>query len=170
MINKAKIVADIRREFAEWRKKWDFKGNPAKACFYHAVFTHGHLKNLGLFNKVLISAGTFSIVRLAVDDGISPTHFSYTFTPDRAAMEAVENDRMPEMHCWVTIPETQEVVDLTTCYLKDQCKELTGLDWKAPDPPDYVWHHIDSLPCGIEYTPSREAVALVQYFFQRTWG
>lgn len=171
-MDKAKIVADIRREFDEWCLKYDFKGDPAQSCFYQAVFAHSHLKNLGTFGRCLISAGTFSIPRINLrdDDGITGTHFSYVFTPDAIAMQAVEEDRMPEMHVWVTLPDRQEVVDLTTRYCKVQCERTTGLKWTAPDPPDFVWHHINQLPRGIEYTPSREAIAVVQYFFKKTWG
>lgn len=172
MIDKPAIVADIRSQFAGWLKKWKPDADPAKLCFYLAVFTHGHLKEMGKFGRCLISAGTFRIPRinLADDDGVVATHFGYTFTPDEAAMEALKAERMPEIHCWVQLPDQQEIVDLSTCYAKKQCKSLTGLDWLAPDPPDYVWHHPHELPAGIEYHPTPEAVAVARYFIQSTWG
>jgi hypothetical protein len=172
MIDKPAIVADIRGQFADWLKKWKLKADLFMMCFYFAVFTHGHLKEMGKFGRCLISAGSFSIPRmnLADDDGVVATHFGYTFTPDQKAMEEVQNDRMPEMHCWVQLPDCQEIVDLSTCYVKSQCKKLAGLDWLAPNPPDFVWHHPFQLPAGITYKPDPHAVALVQYFFKTTWG
>jgi hypothetical protein len=169
---KQEIVAEIRRQFHQWLNKWMPNADPSMMCFYLAVFTHGHLKEMNIFGKCLISAGSFSIPRMNLedDDGIVGTHFGYVFTPNRAAIEAVENNRMPEMHCWVQLPDRQEIVDLSTCYAKEQCKKLTGLDWLTNDPPDFIWHNINELPAGVIYKPDPYAVALVQYFFKMTWG
>jgi hypothetical protein len=85
---------------------------------------------------------------------------------------------MPIMHVWVQIPSTKEVVDLTSRYLKQLSKQDHGEEWKAPDPPDFVWDKAIDIPgqClvlpqyGAVYFPNRTANAIVAQKIKETWG
>jgi hypothetical protein len=69
---------------------------------------------------------------------------------------------MPEMHVWVGIPSTGEVVDLTTCYLVKQAHMRAGINWTADLPPDYLWSN--QPPMGVVYRPNRDATLLAMRF------
>jgi hypothetical protein len=64
--------------------------------------------------------------------------------------------QLPEMHCWVGILDTQEIVDFSTRHLVaaalDRC-----LFWTAAEPPRYLWCKANALPDWVVYTPNREA-------------
>jgi hypothetical protein len=172
-MDKVKEVEIIRTQFATWFKKNFPGGKVEQSCFYHAVFTHAYLKGLNL-GRVLISAGSFSYPRIDLDkdDGISATHFSYTFEPtSQHTVECLKNNSMPEMHMWVTLPDQGEIVDLTTRYVKHQCLKAANLKWLASsEPPDFIWCKEKELPEGVVYEPHPHAVALVKRFFELTWG
>ncbi len=103
-------------------------------------------------------AGSMSwrVVAPERDDGISPTHYSYIWSPheprssanyaahSRATsgsltelMASVDRlPQLPEVHCWAVLlhEETPYIVDLTTESLKPLATRL-GLTWSMPDPP-----------------------------------
>jgi hypothetical protein len=169
-MNKAQEVAKIRKDFHEWHAKFMPDLKFERSCFYQAVFTSQHLKTLNL-GRVLIAAGSMSYPRIDMskDDGIMATHYSYVFEPySLDTIASIENNMMPEMHVWVTLPDQGEIVDITTCYLKELCENHAGIKWLAPDPPDFIWSR--TLPEHVYYTPDPKAVLLIPYFFKLTWG
>ena len=174
-MKKDAIVAEIRRQFDEWRLKWMPDLRVHTSCFYHAVFAASYLKenHPGWIGRVLISGGSasFQRVRPEMDDGVIGTHFSYVFEPRSAdTLLRLCRDSMPEMHVWVQLPDRREILDLTTCYLKKQCIETAGLPWLNDDPPDYFWGTPEELPFGWRYTAQPEASVVVAHFYKKTWG
>ena len=108
-------------------------------------------------------------IRMEDDDGVVHTHFSYEWEPDSAATnQAMLDDRMPEMHVWVGLPDKQIIIDLTTRFLPAQCRQTAGLEWLAPPPPDYLWCHINDLPRGVYYLAEIGAVQLACYMLSRS--
>jgi hypothetical protein len=116
--------------------------------------------------RAWIQAGTMSwpIVRREDDDGISPTHFGYQWSPTEIPSQiATMLNCMPEMHVWVAIPGAIEVlVDPTTQFLQEQCQKLTGLPWRHDPPPEYLWVPHDDLPSGVVYEAVPDATRLAQ--------
>ena len=122
MGKRAKIVAEIERGLAR------LADQPGLCLFYAhhtaAVFwRHRH--------RVVIQAGSLQWprVRREEDDGGMNTHFAYVWTPgayDSALSVAMGN--LPEMHVWVGILDTQEIVDFTTRHLR-AAAEARGMAW-----------------------------------------
>lgn len=138
------IVADIHNRFTRW-----FRGRRVDAaCLYWAALTRDYLNERYDVGAEL-RAGTACWRFNAHDDGHTPTHFSYVWDPDSPLSRAMlERGLLPEMHCWVSIPRTGEVVDLTTRYLVFRAAQA-GMKWTAPEPPPFLW--TDKLPDGVIY-------------------
>jgi hypothetical protein len=68
---------------------------------------------------------------------------------------------LPEMHCWIWLPSTGEVVDFTTEHVPEAAKRL-GFEWKptVKPPPPYIWARPESLYPRAVYLPSRDATRL----------
>ncbi len=137
--------------------EFEFAGeNLGAACLYWALATAEALHRRG--ERVCVQAGTLEWPCVAHDDGVSPTHFSYAWEPgSEATRERVAQDLMPEVHCWVALPDSGEVVDLSTKYLRAQAARL-GVQWTGSEPPDYLWATAAELPDGVRYVPCLEAI------------
>lgn len=132
----------------------------SKTCLLHAYALAAIMKRDGI--DTVPQAGTLSwkFVDDEHDDGISPNWFHYQWEgiTNKHVQAALMRGQMPEMHVWVGIPETQELVDITTCFLKKQVKDLIGAEWKAADPPDYLWCNIKKIPDGVVYHAKADAI------------
>lgn len=135
-----------------------------RGCLVWAAFTCAYLRQrLGL--KAIVQAGSSSWPRLRLpeeDDGVVNTHYSYVYTPG-SALEAVAKGELPEVHVWVGVPSSGEIVDLTARYLPGLCR-ATGMAWTA-DEPDYLWD--SRLPPHVRYEPSEEATVLALHFMRQ---
>jgi hypothetical protein len=98
----------------------------------------------------------------ACDDG-GATHYSYQFNPaDQASAARLAIGGMPEVHCWVGIPSTGELIDLTTGFLPELLMAALPLEkWTMPPPQPFFWGTADSLPDGWQYRATLEAIHLV---------
>jgi len=64
---------------------------------------------------------------------------------------------LPEIHCWAGIAQTQEVIDLSTCFLPDICNNMNGHRYDMPVI-DYIWENGRELADrGIVYRVDRDA-------------
>lgn len=152
------IAEEIRRNFY-----LDYRGDPAAACLYWSMHTVGVLKRHSI--RAVIQGGSASWPRMRrdQDDGVSPTHFSYVFEIDNPlTIKRIMSNTMPEMHVWVGIPATSEIIDMTTGFWPQQCLALIGADWPGDKPPSYFWS--DRMPSGVVYTPDEKACELAQAF------
>lgn len=52
---------------------------------------------------------------------------------------------MPEIHCWVGLVESQEIIDITVKFFPMAWKTAMGYDWLTKQPPDYLWHSVRDL-------------------------
>ena len=68
------------------------------------------------------------------------------------------------MHAWVGLPDTQEVVDLTTRNFPKACLAVLGEPWLGPEPPDYLWQH--EMPNWVVYEANEQATL---YAMVRLW-
>jgi hypothetical protein len=113
--------------------------------------------------KVLMQAGSCQWPRITreQDDGVMATHFGYVWQPNHPATElAIAEHRIPEMHCWVVLPERRELIDMSSSSFPEQCMKLIGKDWPGIKPPDYLWCSFDNLPKDVIYRADREAIDL----------
>lgn len=125
--------------------------------------------------RTIIQAGSAQWPRLAIDDGVSPTHFSYEWnaddpttrlftaglTPLVRRTDGHMQASLPEMHVWLACPESTELIDFTTGLWPEACRETIGEQWLAPLPPEYLWTFGSRLPAGVRYIPDRDAIDLV---------
>ena len=134
-------------------------------CVYLAHHTLEVLAEAGI--PCCIQAGTMCWPRVTEeqDDGVSSTHFSYVWEPEHPrSQEQMRAGRLPELHAWVGIPATQEVVDLTTRNFPKACMAVLGEPWLGPKPPDYLWQR--ELPDWVVYEPNEQATL---YTMVRLW-
>jgi len=106
------------------------------------------------------------------DDGVCNTHFTYLWEPQSPQTRfRISNNQMPEMHVWVILPDRQEILDMTTYYLKmNHDGSMPDSKWTAPDPPDYLWCRYNKLPPYVIYNPYPLAVDYVVQMVRKTWG
>lgn len=126
-------------------------------CLYASYFL---VKELSTLTKqpVLIQAGTAFWPRVYPVDHSKV--FGYLFSPDTRCALYLALGQLPEMHCWVVLPETQQLIDLTTGEWPNQCLHLQGVPWEGQRPPKYYWDHWDNLPEGVEYEAHANAIKI----------
>jgi hypothetical protein len=150
MGKRAKIVAEIERQLARLETR-------PGLCLYYAHHVASVLWHHRY--RAVIQAGSLQWprVRREEDDGIINTHFAYEWSPHtQASQVAMAVGNLPEMHVWVGILDTQEIVDFTTRHLKASAQAL-GMGWTAPDPPAYLWCPASATPDWVVYRPIAEA-------------
>jgi len=169
-INKQRIVDQINMHVAAHRETI----NLHKSCLWYAYAT---VEILCLYNiRGVLQAGdaSFQIVPDEEDDGVSPTHYSYVSGSEnwsesqlrKLAMLSIVEQRLPEIHVWAAIPETNEIIDLTTKYVPRLSKEA-GLPCKTAMP-DYVWEDAQRLAnTGFLYHPSQQATMLAMFLSEQ---
>lgn len=144
-------------------EKWyGHTGQNGMACLY---LMHCGLVELSVFTKerCLPAAGTAHF-QMQPDDG-KLSHFSFVWNGDPNAemrrQAALTGDQvsLPEMHCWIYLPDTKEVVDFSTGHVPALAKAM-GFEWKATPPPPYIWAQPQSLWPRAIYLPNREATRL----------
>jgi hypothetical protein len=160
MGRRAKIVAEIERQVSK------LNDQPG-LCLYYAHHTASVLWRHCL--PAVIQAGSLQWprVRRDEDDGRIDTHFAYMWSPgaaDSALSVALGN--LPEMHVWIGLLESQEIVDFTTRHLR-RAAEDRGLAWSAADPPRYLWCPADAMPDWVVYRPDRDASIYACTILQR---
>jgi len=131
-----------------------------RACIFWCYVTAHFLREAGL--NPLIQAGTMLWPRKypPLDPNDNDCTFGYLCTHDLQAMtEDIKDGRLPELHAWIVLPETLEIVDPTTKYLDVQCRRVFRRFWLGPQPPDYIWGTVDVLPDGAVYIPCADAIA-----------
>lgn len=125
--------------------------------------------------RVVIQAGSMSWPRIKPeeDDGKCNTHFSYQFEAtneqlkaklDVAAANKHRRDfflALPEIHVWLGIPETQELIDFSTENLPSTCCFTLGETWTAPKPPPYLWTDNEGMPLGVHYKANMYATSFI---------
>lgn len=169
---KEQIVQVARLIFTK-RFQGDLPYGPSAACLYWAACVTFAAKKFGV--NLVVQAGTASFLRLPhhLDDGepTTPTHFSYVCDKSLSMSTVAAHldfGRLPEMHVWAADPGRQEIVDLTTKFLPEQCKRLSGLDWLTPAPPDYLWCKVSRLPEEWVYAPNADATFLAMMLIAET--
>lgn len=128
--------------------------NNPRVCIYWACAVGVALLENKIRGVVQAGSASWPFIEMENDDGISATNYSYVWDKNAGTcvvnvMTILHTVLMPELHAWVGIPETQEVIDPTTRFLKNNVK-AAGFEWKRKqDPPQYFWDH--KLPANTIY-------------------
>jgi len=153
--DKEMIYRAVSLQLNEWYgEELKHKG----ACLYWMQLTLIALRRLGL--RALPQAGTmhWRFVPPEMDDGKCAMWFGYEWSPENDLSKfAIQHGLVPEIHCWIGLPDTNEIVDFSTRYVQEQA-EREGYRWLAPVPPDYIWCQADQLPDGVFYKPEIDAI------------
>ena len=144
----------------------DFKTS-GQCCLYWMMAGIAAIRrHTGLLAIPQAGSVSWPIVTPELDDGVCATHFSMMWnTPKEDAVgigmaEVSESAvALPEMHCWIAIPETGEIVDFSTLYLP-RIAEKCGFKWRAQLPPRYLWTKARRLPERVFYEPNAAATRL----------
>lgn len=163
--DKRQIVQNARRRALAVLPK-EAEGRLDGACLFLAVgFMQAFYEWTGVVTLLQAGSASFKMIPDNQDDGVSPNYFSYQFSL-AAALPYVARGELPEMHCWVGIKETRELVDVSTEFLPDQCKKLSGMDWRTPPPPPFVWDTTAALERqrDLIYEPDVEAIKIALLF------
>jgi hypothetical protein len=133
-----------------------------RACLWYSFGAIPFLKKV-LKTRVIAQAGTASWprIRMEDDDGEVMTHFSYVFDAhhEMTAMSLALR-QLPEMHCWLALPETGEVIDLSAGFQAEACEKHSGHLWEAPPPPSYYWFPVTGGPEHVHYDPDPVATRI----------
>lgn len=118
------------------------RGIPEEAtCLYLSYYGALALGERGL--RPLIQAGSadWPRVRPEDDDGRTETHFGYMWSPrELPSILALDAGLMPEMHVWIGLPDSGEIVDFSTGFFPAQARKLMDYDWPEDlRPPPYYW-------------------------------
>jgi len=153
-ITRHAIVTDAHRIYA---RRYAHRIPIHKGCLFLAASFNEAARNAGI--DALLQAGTASF-QFQMDDGVSPTHFTYEFEA-APAMLRFQNGELPEMHVWSAIKATRELVDLSTKFQAQQAKECQGFDWEPRfQLKPWLWVGVDWLrQCNLRYIYKADALA-----------
>jgi hypothetical protein len=123
------------------------------ACIYATAIGYALLRKAKV--NVLIQGGSMSWPLRAdgIDDGIGDTHFSYMWECEdnpAKALRDILRGTLPEMHAWLAIPDTQEVIDFSLFKTREHAG-LSVVDTSHMMMPDYLWCPFTEMPDGAHY-------------------
>lgn len=156
-VNKTKTIMkqsiiELSRKLVEYK----FPEVPAEQSCLYASYVLKFNIQLFLKKNAIIKAGSMSwpMIDMSHDDGVSPTHFSYIWTPGSILI----NDKLPEIHVWVECDN--HIIDMNTKYLPNLCETMSGYKWAGKMPPDYLWAEKNNLPAYVIYKSYDDASKL----------
>ena len=156
--NRNTVIEDIRCLMAD-----KFAGDDmTAACLFWAKATCLRLEQAG--HRAVIQAGSAYWKRVPpeLDDGVVSTEYGYRWdVDDPTNMVSLMEGGMPEMHCWAALPDRNQIIDLTTGFQVERCRNLLAMDWPAEHPPDWLWiNSQDAAKKGCFYEPCPAAIRI----------
>ncbi len=141
-----------------------------RACLLHAALLPPILRDYGVRSVLQAGSASFRFKAREKDDG-GPDHYSYVWDIDDPLTRSMMiSGYLPELHCWVGIPKTNELVDTTTENLMELQKVVLPDDpWSAPPPPPFLWADCMNLPDGFVYSPCIKAIKVAMHFLRTGW-
>lgn len=136
-------------------------GQDGMSCLYLMQVGLVELKQHGIEGWPVAGSAHLEIQS---DDG-KMTHFGFEWcgapNSELRREQPLTGDQvsLPEMHCWIYLPDTREVVDFSTGHVPVLARAV-GFEWKAALPPPYIWAQPQSLWPRAIYVPKREATRL----------
>ena len=141
---------------------------PLESCCMQRAFAGTCVLRANGYTSAIPQAGSASWPLYPADQepaDPAPTHYSYVY--DGKPLSDPHNTvqlmlgHLPEIHCWIAIPETLTIIDFTTGFLPLLC-EQRGLPWENGTPDRYIWEDARHLhERRILYKPDVRAIAAV---------
>lgn len=179
-VDKVRIVKAARARFA--RKFPD--RSPVGRCVHLTGCLIEELAEHGI--KGVFQAGEcywprLTLAQLAARPDDPAPWFGYAWEPtSKASREAWAQGNMPELHSWVGIVATQEIVDIACVYfpqilagsfegmtLDDGSTPVAPMDWPGEKPPDFLWCGHGEGPDRVLYRPMKEPTILAAHVWSR---
>ena len=121
--------------------------------------------------RAIIQAGS-CLWRYKPDECSGVTHFGWVYgdnepIPQQLSHKARLKGLLPELHVWVAIPDSLEIVDIETARFPHVAKNMIGVQWdESLLPPDFLWTSQDKVMWELDcsYMPSMEAIQEVLEF------
>ena len=140
-------------------------------CAYFALFGMIELKELGL--KPCIQGGSAFWPRVPEPENTPEsvaTHYGYQWEPgSEMSKMAVKMGCLPEMHIWIGLVETQELVDFSTTSWPTSASNR-GVEWFGDRPPGYVWCQPEGLPKYVRYEADPIATRVAARYLSKLLG
>ncbi len=157
-LTKDRIYERVQRRMRTWYGT--VVERSGQACLY---YMHAGIVTLRQCNIHAVEACGSAHWQCQPDNGKDMTHFGFEWggDPDHELRRQVITDKigLPEMHCWIWLPQTQEVVDFSAGFVPTLAKAM-GFEWKVELPPPYYWAGPKSLFPRAVYIPNRDATQL----------
>jgi hypothetical protein len=172
---KDEIYRVTAKQFAEWYPPET--QHPGGHCVAWACTGLRILMERGFNAKLQAGSMSWPIVTAELDDGVSPTHFTYEWSPHTPKSQGrMAAGGIPEMHVWLALPDRNEIIDFSTKFFLEQAKQF-DLVWQAPAPPDYLWAGAEDLRrinqvrhLGVYYQANMEAITYIINYLRQKAG
>lgn len=128
-----------------------------RSCLLHSLYLCAALKRAGYQAMIQAGSAFWRVIPDAEDDGVRPLQYGYEFEHNADSVASIRSGVMPEMHCWVGVPNLGMIIDLTTKYIPDLVA-LAGMECRIPQP-DSLWLDVTKWPDGVHYDAKVEACA-----------
>ena len=159
-MNKAQLSDFIRFSY---RSNYGDDRSNGGTCLYWCYVTCVALRVAGY--RALLQAGTMDWLINRTPGPDDPTHFTYQWDPQsQLSQERMEAGALPEVHCWVAVPDLNWIIDFSTGGFKRLAMQRHKLKWTEADPPEFLWCHCRELPQGVRYAPNYDAIKYVLEF------
>lgn len=141
--------------------RWEKK----ERCLNYAWAAHVGLTSVG--ERPVIQAGTcyWPVVEGWDNPDVKDAVIGWEFDPDGDDWQAiVRNNKMPEMHAWIALPERELVIDMSVKHFPEIVDSLTpGRQWEEIFPRDGVAvlnvRKLHRYP-GVDYQANQMATAI----------
>jgi hypothetical protein len=135
------------------------------ACLYWAECGLVTLFEAGLYPQPQAGTMQWPCVPAEEDDGICNSHFGFQWDPEsEVSRNQVRRSLLPEIHIWLALAETHEIVDFSIGNLHKTCeRQQPAIKWRTPVPPPFVW---GAPPDRVVYHATVEAVRFLYVFVQ----
>lgn len=165
MIDKVSIFENVCEYYD--RHYAEVKATGYGGCLYWMQAGFVVLQDAGLKPQIQAGSAHFPIVRPDQDDGTSATHWGFEWEPGHPkSIKQRAADLLPEMHCWLALIETNEVIDFSTHTFPDVARTM-GFFWKCEPPPDFIWGTADKIPARFYYHANWDAIKFLHDFIKR---
>ncbi len=133
---KEEIYQAAADEFERKYHNPEFKGGN---CVHWSLCAARVLNRYGF--KPIIQGGTLQwpMVTEEEDDKVTMSHMGYVWSPNnQISLAAMAAGYMPEMHVWLGLLDTQEIIDFSTGNFSKWAL-AHNLPWRMPPSPKYLW-------------------------------
>jgi len=137
------------------------------SCLFWAAATIKAIRRHGAYAE--LQAGTCFWPRLKPDQPGEMRAYGYQWSLNSATLRWLSMGKLPEMHIWTLIPDTLEIVDMTSGFFPARCMETLNLDWPGDKPPEYFWQKAEyslDWPEGLQYVADPNATEIATRFIE----